>query len=244
MFIKMTHLKFIIDKEYDARMAYQMLRSGDPAGLESRAASMGLEIDWAKKINLLSWSKAKRTIELIVKEKYRTIGKKLDQTKTWYQKSWNEIDKKFFAFIAKKTEYKWQYKLYYCVVSAFHPGISNWGGNKIVRIWSENPFTMRRITAHELIIAHIFFIFHNDPKYQGVLEDNQIWKIAEIRAWCLTGLELAIIKFWPWVPKHRLFYTNHNYPMLVDMQIRLGEIYPKLKFNDFLDKAVEMVKEQ
>lgn len=103
---------------------------------------------------------------------------------------------------------------------------------------------MRKITAHELIVAHIFSIFHNDPKYKGVLEDNQIWKIAEISAWCLTGLEQTLINFWPWVPKHRLFYTNHNYPQLVDLQILLGEIYPKLKFNDFLDKAINEVSKK
>lgn len=239
----MSYLKFIIDKNYDIQMTRAMLQMNDPAGLESRSNLMGLELSFAEAVNKGTQEAAIKLIEPVIGKRYEAIGNKLDSTREWYEKSWSEINDDFFNFVVKRTGHNWQYTKYFCVVSVIHHGLSNWNGNKIVRIWSENPFTMRRITAHELIISHIFSIFHNDPKYKDILKDNQIWKIAEISAWCLTGLEPAIIKFWPWVPKHRLFYTNHNYPQLVPLQLKLKEIYLKEKdFNKFLSEAVEMVK--
>ncbi len=205
----MPHLKFIIDKNYDSQMVRVILQINDPAGLESRAKSMGIELSVAEKINKSNQEKANKLIESIINQRYEAIGDKLETTRQWYQQSWDEINDDFFNFIAKKTSHNWQHQEYFCVVSVIHPGLSNWGGNKIVRIWSENPFTMRRITAHELIISHIFSIFHN---------------------------------FWPWVPKHRLFYYDHNYPMLVELQKKLAEIYKKAKnFDEFLDKAINEV---
>jgi hypothetical protein len=237
-----NHLKFIIDESYDSRMVWQMLQAGDPAGFDSRALSMGFEPKEIKPFINKPWPKAKAVIKEIVKSKYKFLKGELGQTQKWYQESWNEINDQFFKFVSQKTKHAWEFKEYECVVSAFHPGISNWHGNVIARIWAENPFTMRKITAHELIVAHIFSILHHEQKFKNRLSNQQIWPIAEITAWCLTGLEPALIKMWPWIPKHKLFTTKHNYPQLVPLQIKLGKIYQKSKsFDDYLEKAIKLV---
>jgi len=241
----MINLIFAIDKKFDLMMTRVILQINDPAGLASRADSMGLELSFAEKVNKSTPEEALKLIESVINQKYEALGDKLETICRWYQKSWDEINDQFFSFVALKTKHEWQFSEYFCVVSVIHPGLSNWTSNKIVRIWSENPFDMRKITAHEMIVAHIFSIFHNDPKYQGKLEDMQIWKIAEIAGWCLTGLESDIIKLWPWIPKEKLFYTNHNYPQLVSLQLKLKEVYLKEKdFDKFLDIAINEVKKE
>jgi hypothetical protein len=78
----------------------------------------------------------------------------LKLTQGLYQTSWDEINDKFSTYIKEETGYDWFYPEYECVVSAVHVGISSWGNApKIVRIWEENLYSMRRITAHELILS-------------------------------------------------------------------------------------------
>jgi len=238
----MPNLKFVQDKTHDAYMVMTMFKIDDSAGLESRANSMGINLEVAQKIRELDQESAEKLIEPIMEERYKAIGDKLEITSKWYQQSWDEINDQFFSFVAEKTKHEWKFSEYFCVVSVVHPGLSDWQGNKITRIWSENPFTMRKITAHELILAHIFSIFHYDPKYQKMLSDQQVWKIAEISAWCLTGLEPEMLKFWPWIPKSKLFYYTHNYPMLVELQKKLKVVYEKSDFETYLNEAVKLVK--
>jgi len=91
---------------------------------------------------------------------YKLSLKFLKLTVELYQKSWDEINDEFSSYIEEITGYKWSYDKYECIVSVIHKGISNWGtSSKIIRGWKENPYTMRRITAHELIISHYFKIY-------------------------------------------------------------------------------------
>ncbi len=243
--INKPKLQFILDKKYDRIMIYQMLRPGEPAGLENRANSMGIELNVAKNIQKMQQKKALSFLNKIVNSKYKKIGSKLVITKGLYQRSWNEINDDFFSFISQKTEYAWKYDRHDCVVSVFHRGISNWVGNKIGRIWSENPYTMRKITAHELIISHVFHIFHDSVEYKDKLKDCDIWKIAEISAWCLTGLEPKMVQLWPWTSHSQLWPLKHNYPDIVPLQVELGKIYKTTKnFKKFLDKAIIKIKEK
>ena len=175
-------------------------------------------------------------------EKYKRVGRYLNKTKVLYQSSWNEINDEFFKAIKEITGYSWKYKIYFCVLSPFHKGISSWGGNKIIRSWKENPYTMRKITAHELLISHIFTIFERDFK-NGNLFDKQKWVLAEISAFAITGLEKRMLKFWPWASEEEKYPLNHNYPELYELQRILKPIYEKKKnFKDFLEKSIKIIK--
>ena len=171
---------------------------------------------------------------------YRTSKKFLELTTKIYQKSWNEINKEFSEYIEKTTGYKWFYPKYECVVSVIHPGISNWGHSpKIVRHWRENPYYMRRITAHELILSHYFEIYKR--KYEKEkLTDGQVWALAEIAAWALTSLTPQIKKWWPWNTE---YYTNHNYPHIVQLQNDLKPIFLNRKnFDDYIKEGIKLVR--
>lgn len=206
----MTKLKFIIDKKYDAAMLKEF-------GLEP------------------SFSAAKK----LANQEYKKSLKYLQKTKNLYQQSWDEVNNRFFGLLAKKTGYPLKYQTYYCVVSAFHRGISNWGGNKIARIWRENPYTMRKITAHELIIPHIFNIY----EVLGIrdkVSDEKIWQIAEISGWALTGLDKDFVKLWPWISEQEKWYYTHNYPQLVPLQKKLKPMFLKRRnFSRFLEQAIK-----
>lgn len=175
-------------------------------------------------------------------ERYKKAWRFLQKTKSLYQKSWDEINNDFFKTTEKITGYPWRHKRYYCVISLFHRGISSWGGNKIARIWSQNPYNMRKITAHELLISHIFTIFEKDFKKEK-LTNKQKWALAEISAWAITGLEERMLKFWSWISEKEKYPLNHNYPELYEPQKKLKPIYEKKKnFKKFLKEGIKIIK--
>ena len=213
-------LNFIIDKKYDLEL---VLNIG------------GFFISTRKKTD-------KNVIKRMIDEKYRKLSKYLRKTKPLYQESWDSINKEFFKITEKITGYPWKYKNYFCVLSLFYIGVSNWGGNKIARTWQENPYTMRKITAHELIISHIFTIFEKDFKKER-LTNKQKWALAEISAWAITGLEEKMLKFWPWITEKEKYPLNHNYPELYNLQKALRPKYEKKKnFRQFLQEGISMIK--
>jgi len=177
-----------------------------------------------------------------VKGRYKKVIPSLGKTKMIYQKSWNEINNEFFKTVGRITGYNWKYKIYFCVLSPFHKGISSWGGNKIIRGWKENPYTMRKITAHELIISHIFTIFKKDFQKEN-LSNKEKWALAEISAWAITGLEKQMLKFWPWITEEEKYPLNHNYPELYKLQKILKSKYKKKKnFKKFLQESIRIIK--
>lgn len=171
---------------------------------------------------------------------YKTTLPYLKLTKKLYQKSWDEINDKFSSYIEKTTGYKWFYPKYKCVISIIHKGISNWGvAPKIIRGWKENPYFMRRITAHELILSHYFEIYKRFYKTAN-LKDKQVWVLAEIAAFALASLDPIVKKFWPWNTE---YYTNHNYPHIVPIQNKLKAIFLKRKnFDEYIEKGIMLIK--
>ncbi len=171
---------------------------------------------------------------------YKTSLKFFKITKKLYQKSWDEINKEFSDYIEKETGYKWFHKEYKCVITAMIPGMSNWGdSNRIARHWKENSYFMRRITAHELILSHYFHIYKKHYKKEG-LKDGQVWALAEIAAWSLTSLTPKVKKWWPWNAE---YYTDHNYPHVVNLQNKLKPIFLKRKnFDEYIKKGIQLVR--
>ncbi len=172
---------------------------------------------------------------------YRNSLRYLKYTKEQYQIAWDEIGSNFFRYIEKETGYKWFYPNYRCVISVANQGISNWGyAPIIVRGWKENPYTQRRITAHELILSHYFEIYRRHYSDHG-LSDNQVWALAEIAAFALTSLTETAKKFWPW--DYTGYYTNHNYPQIVGLQNKLKKVFIERKnFDDYILTGIKFVK--
>lgn len=170
-----------------------------------------------------------KNIDLYVKEIYQLYGVFIEKTSKQYQESWDEINDHFFNLIVQKTKLNSCFPYYRCHVTAFFQGLSSWGENVIVRGWKESYFMMRKITAHEIIIAylwnHLKDIFPNNT-------NDKYWKIAEIVAWTMLSYDKDFIKFWPW------FIDNgglQNYPQLAIHISKTKEAYFTAKdFKDFL----------
>lgn len=182
----------------------------------------------------------KQEEKIYVDKIYKNSLNFLKLTQALYQKSWNKIGKDFSDYIEKETGYNWFYSEYKCYISVIHKGISNWGNEpKIVRHWNENPYYMRRITAHELILSHYFEIYKRYYKNENLL-DEQVWALAEIAAWALTSLTPDVKKWWPWNTE---YYTNHNYPQLVGLQLELKKVFLKRKnFDEYIKQGIKLVK--
>ena len=96
-------LQFILDKLYDERMIYQMLKSQKSnKDLKYQSKVTGINFDIAKKI-----AKASNPLEVrilikeIVKQRYEQNLKKIEKSKYNYQKSWDEINNNFFCRFSK-----------------------------------------------------------------------------------------------------------------------------------------------
>lgn len=220
-------LEFVIDKEYDIRTALFL--------------------------KLVAWNRFDNvpvTRGQINGQYSKSMGA-LRLTRKLYQDSWDEIGPAFSEYVERTTGYKWLYRKYQCVVSVITPGAPvnsvvtlgkapNWDrDNKIVRIWQENPYWMRRITAHELIETHYFEIYRRHFSDAGLTE-GQVWALGEIAAWAMTSLTREAGRFWPWRSE---YYTNHNYPHVVDLQLRLKSAFLKRRsFDGYVRKGIELVR--
>ena len=69
---------------------------------------------------------------------------------------------------------------------------------------------MRKLTAHELLISHLFTIFKKDFQKEN-LTNKQKWALAEISAFAICGLEKKMLKFWPWIAEEEKYPLTHNY---------------------------------
>jgi len=233
-------LEFIIDPHYDFEMVVYMLRGKD---WEYRATNMGLDVELVKRVNISEGKeleKAKVELKSVVLKTYSDNSDLMENARKKYQKSWDLIIDEFSSTV-ENISVPWFYNKYIVNVTHFNKGLSNWNGNVIGRWWKEHPDKQRRITAHEVLLAHFFSIHNNLYKDSG-LSKEQVWALSEIFALALTGLEPLITKFWPWDTKG--YYTNHNYPQIVDLQNALRKPYLNRKdFNVYVLKGIELAKE-
>jgi hypothetical protein len=184
-----------------------------------------------------------------LEEQYKKELPKLESKKKEFQLEWDKINDEFSKYVEKVTGYKWFYPEYECVLSFNIRGASNWGkciwGNvpKIVRGYNEPTQNglFLRITAHELILAHYFEIYRRHYEHEG-LKDGQVWALAEIAAFALTSLTPEAKTFWSYTE----YYTNHNYPQIVELQNELKSAFIKTAakgdFDSYIKKGIELVR--
>lgn len=232
-------IRFEIDIDYDVEMTVYMLRGGD---WEYRAKKMNLPIDLVEKINKASEKELPVLTEALKDEATKTyteVELPMKKAQKQYQASWDEIIDEFSSIVEKKTS-PWFYEEYICKLTHYNMGLSNWDGNVVGRWWKEDALKQRRITAHEILLAHYFSIHRNNYKNSG-LNDKQIWALAEIFAFAMTGLDKDMRKFWPW--DNTGYYTDHNYPEIVDLQLALKSPFLTMKsFEEYVSKGISLVE--
>lgn len=232
-------IKFQIDLEYDLNGVVYLLRR---SGWKSVAKEMSLSLSVAEKVYGANETELPIAIDFLRKEvtkTYNELKPYMESAAKAYQESWEEIIDEFSNLIEVRV-HPWFYDQYICNITNYNPGLSDWNGNVVGRWWRENAYLQRRITAHEVLLAHYFSIHRNNYKDSG-LSDKQIRALAEISSFALTGLDEDVKKFWVW--DTRGYYTDHNYPELVELQNALKEPFIKRKsFEEYIEKGIELVK--
>jgi hypothetical protein len=216
-----------------------MLSPNEPGGLTSRAKTMGMDYDFAKRIQeAKGYSEIRDDFEKFVDKRYQEIGNNLKQSANDYSESWKPCVKEFSDVITDITQHNWFYTSYTCIVSAFHGGISNWYGNTIMRHYGENPVKQRYITAFEIVLSHIF---HISRTYFDETEapDQIIWAISEVTANIILD-DPRLLKLWgdDYAP------SVIGYPQLVELEYRLRNVFKNnTDFKNYLQTAVQLAKE-
>lgn len=235
-------LSFILDKNYDTHEVYGMLHHDDPAGLVSRARSMGLDLEFARKIkNSSNFAEVAGQLGPLVDKIYAEEGPALSASTSAYTASWDVVIGTFSEIIPAITGHAWFYGKYVCVVSAFNPGISSWYGNKIVRKYGEDPVKQRRITAHEIVLSHVFHIVRLYYT-KDEIDDRQVWKFAEISAVFVLN-DRNLVQLWPWFKPPPEYFSRSNYPQLAEVERALAPLYKaRRSFKDYLDESMSVLK--
>ncbi len=235
-------VKYIKDLDYDSFMIWAILSSSDPSGVENRVKSMGISGNVLKRIQAVEeYEDIKKSLDKYVEKKYAKYAKEIDKAIKNYQKEWNKIGQTFSDEIDKIAPYKWFYDTYYVVVSPFHPGVSSKGGDKVIRGAFEDPKEQLRITAHEILMSHIWnILFELYPESEESADkDMHYWAINEITTVAILGLEESLNALWTDKLKGFDNFLS-NYPQLNKLKMELKEMYKSKKnVKDFLDRALD-----
>lgn len=232
-------VKFVKDIEYDSYVIWVMLHGEDPYGAENRAKSMGINKKLFESIyGTEDYEKIEDELIKVVKEKHEELKKRIDKAIKTYQKSWDKINDIFSTEIEMITKRKWNHKTYEVVVSPFHPGVTSRGGDRVAISAFENADEQKRITAHEILMSHIWTILFD--KYPKARNDDlqHFWALNEITTTAILGLEPQLNKLWREKEQGYDQYLG-NYQQLKELQSKLKEIYLNKKdFDDYLNKAI------
>jgi len=223
-------------------MVWRMLRGQDPSGVENRAKRMRIDKDLLSSIaDTETYEKVKDLIEGVVSERYEAEGKAIDESVVNYQKAWDKINDEFYSAVEKITETKWKFPEYKVVLSPFHPGIANRGNNVVVRWIYEDPEDQKRITAHEILMVHIWSIIDNNYPEAENDRGGPFWGLNEITAVMVLGLEPNLNKLWTPQKQGTDNFLN-NYPQLTNLKEELKQVYiNKKSFSDYLTQAVDKI---
>jgi hypothetical protein len=235
---KNPKVKFLINREIDEKMVYSMLKSNDPAGNWNRAQTMGLNKEQFGNIkSKKTYEEAREIISNIAESRYNGLSDLLKEKQKESQREWNKINDFFFKKIEEITKHKWKFSKYEVIISVFHPGLAPRGQNFIVRGFNQLP--QKRITAHELLMAHLWEIL--EEKYPET-DEEKLWAINEIATVAILGIEPELNDLWE-NKDYDSFLTN--YPQLDKLKMKLKEIYLNKKdFEDYLNKSMQLIKSE
>lgn len=232
---------FIIDKPYDKRAVWQILHRYDPSGTENRAKSMGIarkELEYI--LSKKKFNNKDHFFSGLIENRYRINKNLLNKAVVSYQSAWNEINDLFSSEVGRVTGYRWKYSKYFVVVSPINIGVSSSGGNKVVRSCFEDSYKQRRITAHELLMSHLWNVFDKtlkSAKKRGI----QLWALNEITTIAILSLEPFLNTIWG------NKYENYlkNYPFLDNLKMKLKQLYiNKANFIGYLNEGIKVVSKE
>lgn len=236
-------IEFVIDKGFDRTRIYGILRADDPAGMASRAASMGIPLDVAERIHRAkSYDEVAQVLSQLVDERYDQLSSSLDRARQEYSALWQPIVRTFSSTVTTLTEHEWVHGGYVCVVSAFHPGLSDWHGNMIAARYDLAPKMKRRIVAHEIVLSHVFQLFrvrHDRSK----LDDWRVWAFSEISAVFILS-DASLHPLWPDLAGSGEYFARSNYPQLAPLEDALLAVWSDRRdFVDYLDRSIPILLE-
>ncbi len=235
-------VQLVIDREYDAKLLFDMLQGTDPAGAASRARDMGLAPEVAKEIqNAPSFAAALGTIGPIVDERYRRLGDVLREAKSELQVDWARLGARFSVVVVERTGSPWLHDDYVATVSAFHKGISDWHGNHVAVGARLDRGWRTRILAHEIALSELFQLLRR--RYDAArVPDSAAWAFAEITAVFVLD-DPRLRGFWPEdLRPAGSYFSGSNYPQLGGVEPRLKVAYDRSEtFDAYLQSAVAIL---
>ena len=123
---------FVVDQECDADWVVGMFKQNDPAGLPSRAKSMGIDPVLAQKIrDTPDFISARKLAQGIVDSQFEKHRSEISAARGEFRDLWRELVGPFSRIVVETTQSPWVHASYFCVVSAIHPGVSDWVGNRV-----------------------------------------------------------------------------------------------------------------
>ena len=147
----------------------------------------------------------------------------------------------FSKTITKTTNHSWFYEKYTCVVSAFHPGLSDWYGNTIAAKYNLKMQSKKRIVAHEVALSHIFHIVRKYYTKQEI-DDWKVWAFSEISAVFVLDQD-NLRKYWPQFSSSASYFSQSNYPQLAPLETKLKELFERrVDFKDYLNQSMKILK--
>jgi len=235
-------LLFSTDKAVDVRSVLNFFRGADPAGLESRAALMGVNIDRARAIRDATPAEAQALATTLVDECFQRDGAAIVASVGDFQAIWKDLLPLYSQVVAEITESPWVHSEYTCVVSSIHPGISSWYGNLVGIRFDSASVIKRRILAHELVLSNVFQLLR---KRYGVAEigDWQVWAFSEITAVLILD-DPRLQPWWPNIAHGGNYFAHSNYPQLEAPEKLLKNLYDhRANYADYEQRAVEVLKD-
>jgi hypothetical protein len=119
-------LSFVVDKQYDAEYLIGIFRSDDPAGIESRARSMGIDPGVAKHIHDAPDAPDIRAlVNKLVQDRFDKEGASIEASTSDFEVQWKDLLPLFSDLVVQTTESPWVHPEYVCVASSVHPGLSS-----------------------------------------------------------------------------------------------------------------------
>lgn len=231
---------FKIDRKYDSKAVWEILHEDDPAGTLNRAESMGIsEEDLNRILSQKKYDENDAFLSNLIESRYAKEKTVIEEAVKSYQKAWDEINDLFSDSIEKVTGVSWKYDTYFVVLSPFNPGISNRTENTVVRSCFEDAYKQRRITAHEILMTHIWYIIDSISDFP-VKDEMQIWALNEMTTVAILSLEPSLNQIWG----DRYGSFLQNYPMLDNAKVQIKELYlNKNSFDGYIIQAADFVKE-
>lgn len=230
---------FKIDKKYDYKAIWEILHEDDPAGTLNRAESMGIsEEDLNRIFSQKKYDENDVFLSNLIESRYAKERTVMEEAVKSYQKAWDEINDLFSDSIEKVTGVSWKYDTYFVVLSPFNPGISNRTENTVVRSCFEDAYKQRRITAHEILMTHIWHIIDSSPNFP-VKDEMKIWALNEMTTVAILSLEPSLNQIWG--DKYDNFLQN--YPMLDNAKAQIKDLYiNKSSFDEYMIQSTSLVK--